>query len=333
MMPTSRSRPGLTLIELLVVIFIVGVLVSLLLPAVHSVREASRRAACQDNLRQTGLALQSHASTYQALPSLYNGFLPQPRYPFDEFHFHSWRTAILPLIEQSALFSQINMSLPAAVAANQTAINVRVLTFVCPSSTNLHQSVPNINPWNDNRPVAGGQVGTAARTDYEAVGGVQISPQTKPSFYLDNFQFGAWGEPNYDAPNNRSVSYRKARLSDITDGLSNTCLVVERAGRPDLYRKGQPVKPFTNADGMEVHSVTWAISTHFPYYVFRYTNPRLISAVNEINGTGIFSFHPGGANVAMADGSVRFLKETTTLAILKALATRAGSEVMNLDGQ
>src|SRR5918997_6627644 len=123
--PTYRDRSGLTLIEILVVVSIVGLLVALLLNAVQSSREAARRATCQDHLRQIGVALQSHESIHQTLPALYNGgFLPQPRRALEEFHFHSWRTEILPQIEQPNLFAQLNINVPTTVASNQTAINV-----------------------------------------------------------------------------------------------------------------------------------------------------------------------------------------------------------------
>ncbi len=324
-LPTSHDRTGLTLIELLVVITIIGLVLALLLPAVQSVRESSRRATCQNNLRQISLALQSHASQHQAFPSLFNGgFLPQPRSALDEFHFHSWRTAILPNLEQTSLFAQINMNVPATFASNQTAINVSVSTFVCPSSSNPHQVVPDIAVWNDGAfPVAKG--GTAARNDYEAVCGVQVAPQTRPSLFLDIYQFGAWGEPTYDTSKGTSVSYRKARLSDISDGLSNTLLVGERAGRPDLYLKGKLVTPY-DSETTEPHQAAWAVSTHILWTVFR-ADP----SVNMTNSSGIFAFHPGGANIALADGSVRFLKATTAKEILKGLATRSGSEPVSLD--
>ncbi len=323
--PSPRGRSGMTLIEVLVVVGIVAVLAAVLLPAVQSARESARRATCLDHLRQIGLALQSHASVGQALPPLYNGgFLPQPRSGIDEFHFHSWRTAILPEIEQSPLYAQLNINLPATVAANQTAINIRITVFVCPSSSNPTQNYPDVLAWNDDQfPVA--KAGSAARNDYEVVAGVQVEPQTK-STDLGNMRFGPWGEPTYDPATGVSLSYRKAMLADITDGLSNTLLVAERAGGPDRYGKGRLIETFGPGTGSETHQAAWAISTHFLWLV-----SGLGQGVNDYNSTGIYAFHPSGANVGFADGSVHFLKETTPPAILRALITRAGSEVVNLD--
>jgi len=324
-----RRRPGLTLIELVVVVSIIGLLIALLLPAVQSSREAARRTMCANQLRQVDEAVLRHATVEGVLPSLYNGsFLPQPRTAVDEFHFHSWRSGILPMIEQSAAYSSLNLELPSTTPPNQTGLNVQVALFLCPSTSNHNVNVPGILEWNDGKiPVK--PVGTAARSDYEAVGGVQLSRQTRSSLDLSIHQLGAWGEPTYDVATGAALRYRKARLADVVDGLSNTMLIGERAGRPDLYRKGEPPYPYPYSDpnkGSDHHQAAWGISTHFLWIVYWEAQP-----VNFTNSTGIFSFHPGGANVALGDGSVRFLTESTAPAILKALATRAGSEVVGLD--
>lgn len=322
--PHARDRSGLSLIEILVVIAIIGLLVGLLIPAIQSSRESARRVVCQDRLRQVGLAVIAHESARGTLPRLYNGaFLPQPRTAIDEFHFHSWRTAILPGVEQQATFAALNFDMPATVASNQTAVNVGIEVFVCPSARNPTRIVPEIGAWNDGDfPVA--WVGTAARSDHEAVVGVQVARQTNISTDLSIIRFGAWGEATYDTSNGAALRYRVARLSDLRDGLSNTILIGERAGRPDEYRRGEPVTPYRDpTTGMDHHQAAWAISTHIWWTVL-----GLDQGVNETNRTGIFSFHPGGAHVALADGSVRFLKDTTNPTVLKALATRAGSEVV-----
>lgn len=328
--PKPHTRSGMTLLELLVVILIAGLLFAMLLAAVQSVRESQRRATCEDHLRQLGVALYSHATTHQTLPALYNGdFLPQPRNAIDEFHFHSWRTAILPQIEQSVLFAQINMGVPATVASNQTAINVGISLFVCPSTNSPHRIVPDILAWNDGAiPVA--KVGTAARSDYEVLGGVQAAAQTRSSSDLSIIRFGPWGEPTYNVSNGASLGYRKARFSDITDGLATTILVGERAGRPDLYRKGEPVDPYPYRDptqGPDHHQAAWALSTHFWWLVLWKEQ-----SINQTNRTGIFSFHPGGSNVLFADGSAHFLKDSTAPPVLAGLVTRAGGEVVDSYG-
>ncbi len=319
------QRQGLTLVETLVVLAVIALLMCLLIPAVQSIRESSRRTACQNNLHQIDAAVLLHESASGALPQLYNGtFLPQPRSAFDEFHFHSWRTVILPRIEQSSVFDSLNLALPATVPANQTGLNASFSVFLCPSTASANRVVPDVAKWN-NGLAAIGSVGTAARSDYEAIGGVAVSPQTGPSSDLSNVRFGAWGEPTYDVATGASLRYRTAHLADVTDGLSNTLLVGERAGRPDFYRQGVSPDPYPYRDPNHAGAhdqAAWAVSTHFWWLVYQGNQ-----GVNETNVTGLYSFHPGGANAAFLDGSVRFLKDTTSPAVLRAFGTRSGGEV------
>jgi prepilin-type processing-associated H-X9-DG protein len=324
------------LTEAIVVACIIGLLLVMLLPAVNRSREAARNTSCKNNLHQIVSAVQSYESQKQALPALYNGiFLPQPRTALDEFHFHSWRAAILNEIEETAVLGVLDTTVPATDMKNQLAINTRIPTFLCPSTNNTHSNVPDIQPFDPNtypfnipsQPVVSAQ--TAARSDYEVVGGVQIAPMTTSSGDLSIIRFGAWGEPTYRNNTGFSLRYRKARLSQVSDGLSHTILVGERAGRPDLFRSGEPEDPYPYRDptrGMDHHQAAWAISTHFWWLVSWHEQ-----SVNETNGTGIFGFHPGGANIALADGSVRFLADATSSALLTALITRSGSESVALE--
>ncbi|MDG3007840.1 DUF1559 family PulG-like putative transporter [Paludisphaera mucosa] len=333
--PEVRGRSGMTLIELLVVIAIAGLLAALLIPAVQSSREAARATTCRNNLRQVMLGVLNHESAARALPDLYNGgFLPRPRSAIDEFHFHPWRTAILPGLERSDVLASLNLDLPATTHANQTGINAAIATFVCPSSSNPTPNLPDVHEWQASWTpgIAGPLIGAAARADYEVVGGVRTRPPGTAvnggvvlTMILDGIEFGAWGEPTYQAPTVAPVGYRKARLADVRDGLSNTVFVGERAGRPDCYDQRSSVDPYPypnhpNGCG-DSHQAAWAISTHFPWLVFAAQQP-----VNQTNVTGFYAFHPAGAYAAMGDGSVRLLRATAAPAVTKALATRAGGE-------
>ncbi len=316
------QRTGITLVETLIVLSIIALLVAILIPAVHHARETARRTTCQNNLRQVALAIQGHESTQGSLPSLYRGtFLKQPRYPRDEFHFHSWRTAILPQLEQAALYHRIDLSRPATDTTNQTNLNTALATFVCPSANTSTAVVPDIFAINDGK-LPTQVVGTAARSDYEVMGGVVIRPYG--TLDLQNVRFGAWGEPLSYRPIGTPISYRLACLSDISDGLSTTILLGERAGRPNLYRRGKPVDPYpyTPGHGTDHHQAAWGISTHFWWLVFWHEQ-----SINETNSTGIYSFHAPGAHVALADGSVRFLLETMDQGTLNALVTRSEGDV------
>jgi len=323
-----RPRAGVTLIETIVVIGIIGVLLAILIPAVQSVRESARRTTCQNNLRQMALAVHNHEATHRVLPDLYVGnFLAQPRAALDEFHFHSWRTGILPQLEQMALYERIDLSQPATVAANQANLNVSVSIFVCPSTSIQNAIVPDIFEYN-NGAIPTKRVGTAARSDYEAIAGVNYKPAVTGSGDLSGVKFGPWGETQYDA-NRNTVSYNSGRFASVSDGLSNTILIGERAGRPDWYRRGMTVDPYPYSDpnkGMDFHEAVWGISTHIWWLVFDHKQ-----AINDTNATGIFSFHSSGANVGLADGSVRFLSDTKAQETLNALVTRSAGDATNAE--
>jgi hypothetical protein len=302
---------------------------------VQSSREAARGAACRNNLRQAILGVLHFESGSGTLPGLYNGgFRPRPRSAIDEFHFHPWRTAILPGIERADVLASLNLDLPATVAANQTGLNAAIGTFVCPSSANPTRNLPELYAWNDGAmPTV--TFGSAARSDYEVVGGIHTRPPgTAPGpggvigqLILDGVAFGAWGEPTYREPTFFSTAYRRARLADVTDGLANTALIGERAGRPDCYEKGKAVDPYPYSDPVagcgDPHQAAWGISTHFPWLLSVAGQP-----VNASNRIGFYAFHPVGAHVAMGDGSVRALRESTAAAVLQALATRSGGEAV-----
>jgi len=232
----------------------------------------------------------------------------------------------LPQLEQTALFSRIDLSLPATDAANQANLNTAVATFVCPSASNPNSVVPDIMEFNDGS-IPTQIVGTAARSDYEAIGGVSF--KRSGTVDLQNVKFGAWGEPRSYYAFQTSNTFRKPQLRDLTDGQSSTILVAERAGRPDWYRRGKSVDPYPYSSpgiGMDHHQATWGVSTHFWWLVTWHEQ-----SINENNANGIYSFHASGANVSLADGSVRFLSESMNQDTLNALLTRSSGEVVSLD--
>jgi type II secretory pathway pseudopilin PulG len=307
-----------------VAIGIVGVLLAILIPAVQSARETARRATCQNNLRQLALAVQNHEAAQGGLPDLYYGtFLKRPRIAIDEFHFHSWRTAVLPQLEEQTLFEQIDISLPATVVSNQPNLNASVEIFLCPSTIIQNFVVPDIREFN-NGAIAKKVIGTAARSDYEAIAGVNYKPSVSGSGDLSGIKLGLWGETRYDI-NRKPISYRPGRFANVTDGLSNTILIGERAGRPDWYRRGEAADPYpysNPSEGMDHHQAAWGLSTHIWWLVFGHEQ-----SINDTNATGIYSFHTEGANVGIADGSVRFLLDAMDQAVLNALVTRSAGDI------
>lgn len=304
-----QRRNAFTVVELLVVIAIIGVLIALLLPAVQSAREAARRTACKNHLKQQALAVHVYHDAKGALPLLYNG----ERDPFAGFLLgltsHAWRTMILPQLEEQPLYDQINFSEYAVHESNRDAVNTPLAIYLCPSTPR------------DNHIARGLWVGrgrleeeaTAAVTDYNSTEGVIEGTECVP---------GGWGEV-------KGNMQRRLDFADITDGLSGTLLIVERAGLPDLY-VGDTFTPHDPPRYRTWGNVgLWAVSaeTLMNHLTPEDTDPL----VNYDNFKGLYAFHPGGAQAALADGSVQFVNESVENAVLIALVTRDRGEVVGVE--
>lgn len=198
-----RISRGFTLIELLVVIVIIGMLIALLLPAVQAVREAARRMQCQNNLKQIGLAIHNYHDTHNHFPSGYMSRFDNSGNDLGPGW--GWATAILPQLEQSALFEQIQFDKSIEDAANSVTRTITVSTYLCPSDST--QAI-----W------------TAKR--YETAGNIL---QTVCDVASSNY-VGVYGtsEPGVDGNGcfSRDVNLR---FADIVDGSSHTLLVGERS--------------------------------------------------------------------------------------------------------
>ena len=325
-------RRGLTLIELAVVLGVIALLAALVLPAVQSAREAARRAACQNNLEQIGLGLHGHHAAAGSLPSFYNG--TSLRYPLDEwdlFHMHSWRTPLLPHLGQTPLRDRVAWDAPATEPENAAVGLTAVPTFLCPSggdpadtgwglrhgSTEMWGVPLNEIPEADRYHVV--------RSDYDAMAGIQVLPDPFPTgANADDVAFvrwGVWGWPTFDTgatSGSRLLRYRPGRFADVRDGLSNTLAVVERAGKPVDLLHGEPQVTPDNPDVGYPGQVGWSASDTFLWSIHADG-----VGVNESNTRGPYAQHPGGANVGVADGSVRFLSESTDFDALVALYGRS----------
>jgi prepilin-type processing-associated H-X9-DG protein len=261
-------RNAITLIEVLVATAIMGALVALVIPAVQMAREAARRAQCQNNLREVGIALASFETT--------RGYLPAGRDAHNRWQ-HSWATAVLPQLQQADLFQQYDYRRAWNDPANDFVVTVNVAVFRCPSA---------IGKW-------------GGKTDY---GGNYGSGLTG---LKAGFQEGhAWESgtfPPIHVPLPGRFRRSAVRMGEVTDGTSQTLLVVEASDR--AAREG----------GM------WANG----HNCLAHDN----GGVNNRISQEIFSRHPGGAGGLMADGSVRFLAESIEAAVVGALCTRAAGEV------
>jgi prepilin-type N-terminal cleavage/methylation domain-containing protein len=297
----GRSRVGFTLIELLVVIAIIGVLVGLLLPAVQKIREAAARMSCQNNLHQIGVALHNYHGTYGYFPS---GYLCQPQSnPNYTAPGWGWGALLLPNLEQDNLYRQINLSVPVEDPSHLAVRTTIVKMFVCPSDrfTGIFTIYSDTNV-----PLA-----AAATNSYSACHG--SGPDIEEE--LDDF-------------NGMFSRNSRVRVTDITDGSSNTIAIGERgafftqspwAGAVNFgTTRITPGAPTSNSSAVD----------EAPTQVLSHVAVHTINDANA-DSEDFFSPHTGVCLFLFGDGSVRPLHQGVQLSVLQALATRDGGEVVN----
>jgi type II secretory pathway pseudopilin PulG len=287
-----------------VVIAIIGILIALLLPAVQAAREAARRASCQNNLKQIGLALHNYHDALRCFPA---STVSRPG--------HTWVAFTLPYIEQRNLEAEYRWEVNWNDPLNQSAVNVHLSFLRCPSTPGGQERIDQI----------GGGL-TSEAGDYAPPTGIS-SLLVQVGLVPPTPDRRATMRPNYFT-----------RIAEIRDGTSNTLLVTEDAGRP-VFWTSQGLGPADNilscgnysVHGGRVRGAGWAdTACQIPLHGFTYDGLDCPGpcAINCTNNNEAFSFHPGGVDAAFADGGVRFLHETTHIATYAALITRAGGEVL-----
>lgn len=317
------------MIELLVSIGVIAVIVAIALPAVQSTREASRRVQCKNNTRQILVGIQSHHTNHRALPSFYNGSaLRYPLREWDLFHMHSWRVPLLPFIERDQMRDQVAWDYLATDAKNSAVAQTAIPTFICPSGGDagtMGWGLRHDRNLGGSSDVPEEDRYYVVRSDYDAMAGIQVLPDPFPAnanvHSVDYVRWGIWGWPVFETratSGSNLLRYRQGKFRDVRDGLSNTIAIVERSGKPIELLNGKPKVTSDNPNANYPGQVGWSASNTFAWSI----NHDKIG-VNESNAVGMFSFHTGGANIGIADGSVQFLSESTDFETLVKLYGRA----------
>jgi len=319
-----RPAQGFTLVELLVAIAIIGLLVALLLPAVQAAREAARRTQCTNNLKQLGIAIQLFHDARLRYPSAYESNVnssptvapvssepdPQTR---DRGPGWAWGTQILPFAEEQSLYEQFNLKLPCWHPDNAESALTQLSVFLCPSASETDEpfDVKNANA---------DKLARFGRSCYVANVG-QEEPWGRT---LDDYQ------DIVDGP-----LYRNSRTKskDITDGLSHTVFLGEH--HPVLSSKTW-VGVVPGAMVCPTEQFAMSACDYAATLVQVHSGPALTEVPPSIHPPNsplchvcqMYAEHPGGCNVLMGDGSVRFIDEMIPQLVWAAISSCKKGEII-----
>lgn len=329
MRSVGKYRTGFTLVELLVVIAIIGILVGLLLPAVQAAREAARRMQCSNNIRQLGLALHNYEGAFKKFPPSRLDF-SNPKFQ------QSWMSMILPQIEQANISAGYQSGSNWYAPINDPYTTSKISTFLCPSAPG-ERDVPSA--------VIYGAMSGGTRTDRPVWGYSDYgSINAVRNAYVVNAGLPSLGER--EALGGLGRGPEGVKLSLFVDGLSNTAIVGEDAGRPRIFVNGKKAlnpRPGSIAQGTTVTEDGWGwadINNGFSIdgsdlngIANKTSSSGVVTGqgrctMNCNNDSELYSFHTGGGNFLYGDGSVQFMSANTDMKIFVSVFTRDRGDVI-----
>jgi prepilin-type N-terminal cleavage/methylation domain-containing protein/prepilin-type processing-associated H-X9-DG protein len=338
----QRITRGFTLIELLVVIAIISVLIALLLPAVQAAREAARRIQCSNNLKQMGLALHNYESIAGVFPP--SNIVQGANNTVTWAGGFSVHARLMPFMEQGVAFNAINFMFNHLGAPNTTVVTMAVSSFTCPSDIYKDQ-----------------------RTQFPPFTGINATASVT-SYGINAGDWFIWNGFNAPDARNAFLVNKSRRLAEFVDGTSNTLLATDVKVYNPLCGPFSPVPPgmtpttiptpYTDpftvapayascvpgkghtfwADGNSHEtSMTTAwppnkqISNGIGGNELDYETALIVRGGPTYAALTARSYHPGGVNALLGDGSVRFVKSTVDGMVWRGLGTVAGAEVLSSD--
>jgi prepilin-type N-terminal cleavage/methylation domain-containing protein/prepilin-type processing-associated H-X9-DG protein len=341
-----RKGRGFTLIELLVVISIIAVLIALLLPAVQAAREAARRAQCVNNLKQLALACHNYQSISETFPA--NLYL-HPNYSTATYNWNnaSFIVMALPQMEQQGLYNAVNFSImwgpnqlgnwsKTFLGQQNSTVRMTVLNaLLCPSDPSPPTDTNNADEIGNSLSAGTSYVGNVGDNCLQCTPGAGIVQFCAAQGYnCRGFQLGDPSTTAIPPPpaTGSGIFWRECsgvRLSDITDGTTNTFLAGEQIMKVTNWNAWVEANQCVGSTALPLNYLAPGVAITGTGSIVK------SSGASDLGSwTHWYSFrsmHPGGGNFAMADGSVKFIKNSINMATYQALSTRNMSEVISAD--